>query len=382
MPTIIDNIIPSIREDKCVKCGLCQRVCPANGHKDISRIPEVFACWNSDASVRRRSTSGGMFTLFAETVLDMGGVVFGAVFDLETRTVVHKRAETVDEILTMIGSKYVQSRIGDTYRRVQTELLAERPVLFTGTPCQCAGLKSFLRDVPDHLYLLDLVCHGVPSPSVLKVYLDERFPDSAIKYINFREKNPSWECSSMKVVTEKQEEYISDMHSDPFMRLFAGNYDLNDCCYDCKYTNFSRYGDVTLGDFWGYLSESFSLRDTNKGISLVIVSTDKGRYLLDRIKPMAVCTEKTIEEAITGNIILTKPSLRAKDCSVFWNEFLAQPNLQNLSALKEKPITPTLKHRIRLCLDKNFFLMPDCLKDRYRRIKTKNAVRKKNDTKQ
>lgn len=373
---------PFICEDKCVKCGLCQRVCPANTHNEAPNeaptAPEVFACWNTDTEVRRHSTSGGMFTLFAEAILERGGVVFGVVFDPASGVVQHKKAETPEELRAMVGSKYVQSRISDTYCCVKAELSAGRPVLFTGTPCQCAGLKSFLRGEPENLYLIDLVCHGVPSPAVLKAYLAEISHGTPIKALSFREKQPSWELFSMKVSFDGRDEYLSDMYSDPYLRLFLGNYDLNDCCHECRYATPSRCGDVTLGDFWGYLSESRALRDNNKGINLVLVNTPKGRYLFEKVKHRAVCTAKTMDEAITGNSSLVCPSPYAEDRSTFWDDFLAQVSLEEITVLKKTHVRPSLKHRVKLILDRYCFMLPGCLKNRWRRIKQQNAEQKRN----
>lgn len=370
--------IPSVDEEKCVKCGLCRQVCPANRHEEVTLAPEVFACWNTDKEVRQYSSSGGMFTLLAKAVLEQGGVVFGVVFDPDTGIVLHKMARTLQELRAMVGSKYVQSRIGNTYRKVKTELDAGRQVLFSGTPCQCAGLKSFLAGQPENLYLIDLVCHGVPSPAVFKVYLNAVAGDMTVKKINFREKQPSWELFSIKLTINHRDEYLRDMNSDPYLRLFLGNYNLNNCCYNCKYANISRCSDVTLGDFWGYLSEKRGLRDNNKGISLVMVNTHKGRKLFEKVKHQAVYTVKSIDEAIAGNWPLAAPSPCAEDSDVFWREFLADSDIQELTVLKKPPARPSLRHRIRLCMDRYYYLMPTGIKKKYKRLKLKNAYKKRN----
>lgn len=370
--------VPVIDTEKCVQCGICQRVCPENGFEKDPRSPEVFACWNADKKIRCYSTSGGMFTLFGSAVLEQGGVVFGAVFDKASGVVEHQKAETTDELRTMVGSKYVQSRIGNIYRVVKGELDTGRPVLFSGTPCQCAGLTAFLQGQPENLYLLDIVCHGVPSPSVLESYLSVVARDAPVMGISFREKNLSWELWSIKISFEGRMEYLCDKNTDPYIRLFLGELDLNRCCHKCQYATSSRCGDVTLGDFWGYLSESRALRDNNLGINLLLVNTPKGKALFERVRQKAVYTVKSLDEALAGNVTLSSPTPRGGDTDLFWDEFLKCQDILSLSVLKKPPVHPSLKHRIRLCMDRNYYLMPAGLKKKYRRMKLQNAERKRN----
>lgn len=370
--------IPVVDDDRCVSCGLCQRICPANSFEKQFSTPEVFACWNANEEVRRYSTSGGMFTLFGEAILEQGGVVFGAVFDPTSAIVQHQMARTMNELRAMVGSKYVQSQIGNTYREVKKELDTGKSVLFSGTPCQCAGLSGFLQGHPNNLYLLDVVCHGVPSPYVLKSYISSIARNTPITNICFREKTPSWELFSMKLSFEGRSEYINDRNTDPYLRLFLGNYDLNQCCHDCLYATSCRCGDVTLGDFWGYLSESRTLRDNNKGISLLLVNSSKGKALFESVKQKAVYTAKLMDEALSGNTPLSFPTPRAVDSNVFWNEFLNSRDIATLSVLKKPPVHTSLKHRVRLCIDRNFYLLPTSLKKKYRRMKIQNAERKRN----
>lgn len=369
--------VPGIITEKCVQCHLCQRICPANADELPSVSSKVFACWNTDADVRQCSTSGGMFILLANAILEKGGVVFGVVFDPDSGTVRHLRGESMEDVRAMVGSKYVQSRVGNTFRMVKNELGSGKKVLFTGTPCQCAGLKRFLRGQPENLYLIDIVCHGVPSPTVFKAYLSEITHGLPVKEIRFREKRPSWELFSMNIIFGNHCEYRNDMHTDPFLRLFLENMDLNSCCHSCRYANTSRYGDVTLGDFWGYLSESYALRDNNKGISLTLLNTPKGEALFEQVKDHVIFTAKVIDEAIAGNWPLQSPTTRSEDSDVFWNEFLQKTGFSDLSVLKKPPVRPSIKHRIRLLMDKSFFLMPDSLKKKYRRIKAENAEKKR-----
>ena len=374
--------VPKIDESKCVGCGLCRQVCPANHPAECNGMPAVYACWNADETVRHYSTSGGMFTLLGEDILNRGGVVFGVVFDAETGVVRHQAAETAEELRAMVGSKYVQSSVGNTYRMVKEAVDSGRPVLFVGTPCQCAGLKNFLGGQPENLFLIDIVCHGVPSPLVLEAYLSSFGSGSRVKEIHFREKTPSWKIFSMKLTFDGRDEYLSNVNADAYLRLFLENYDLNHCCHSCPYVGAARCGDVTLGDFWGYISESRKLRDNNRGISLVMVNSTKGQVMLENVKSKAVCASKTLEEAGAGNQTLSAPTPIHAESDLFWEEFLENQDLASLTALKQSPARPPLKHQIRLLIDRYYFLMPSGLKKLYREAVYRNAERRKNKTKQ
>ena len=163
---------PVVESFRCIDCGLCERVCPIL-NQNVTRVPvKTYAAKNPNETIRSKSSSGGIFTLLAEIVIVQGGVLFGARFD-EDWNVIHDFTETLEGVAAFCGSKYVQSRIGDSYRRVEKFLKAGRKVLFSGTPCQVAGLKRFLRKEYDNLLIVDFVCHGVPSPKVWQMYLNE-----------------------------------------------------------------------------------------------------------------------------------------------------------------------------------------------------------------
>ena len=165
-------LYPVVEKDKCTSCKKCETVCPAIVQRNERKPLYVYAAKNLNEEIRRQSSSGGIFTLIAESIIQEGGVVFGARFN-ENWEVVHDYTETIEGLAAFRGSKYVQSRIGNTYLSAKDFLLAGRKVLFSGTPCQIAGLKAFLQDDYDNLLTVDLVCHGVPSPLVWKRYLDE-----------------------------------------------------------------------------------------------------------------------------------------------------------------------------------------------------------------
>lgn len=291
---------PKVSKNNCIDCGICEKVCPILQGKDtLPREPlAVHAAKNMNEQVRLQSSSGGIFTLLAERVINQGGVVFGARFD-ERWEVVHDYTETIEGLAAFRGSKYVQSRIEDNFQKTKAFLNNGRKVLFSGTPCQIAGLRGYLKKEYDNLLCVDIVCHGVPSPKVWRSYLKDvtrkkdnrnavlRFfsikPNVMIENINFRDKSKSWKGYSF-IVTLSEElpqggiQSVSRdraFYEDSYMKLFLNNVILRPSCYDCKFRNLKSGSDITIGDFWGI--DRFNPQfDDDKGVSLVLVNTEKG----------------------------------------------------------------------------------------------------------
>ena len=212
---------PVIDDSRCIQCGKCNRVCVVNNPNKHEHKGHVYACWSLDRDKRRRSTSGGLFRLLAEKVLIAGGVVYGAAFD-DAMHLVHKRVNNQTALLELLGSKYVQSDLGDIFVQVKEDLKNERTVLFSGVACQIAALKNYLgKDYPN-LFCVDVLCHGVPSPLVFKEYLkymENRYKSKA-KIVNFRFKKPNWTVFSMKIKFESGKTYVKSKFRDPFLYFF------------------------------------------------------------------------------------------------------------------------------------------------------------------
>lgn len=297
---------PSVNEDKCVDCGLCNKVCPILNVEDYRLPPStpVFAAYNNDDEQRRTGSSGGIFELLALETIKNKGIVFGAVFN-EEWNVVHGYAETEEQIEALKRSKYVQSRIGTNYKQVKSFLIQGKQVLFVGTPCQIAGLKHYLRKDYENLITVDVVCHGVPSPMIWKKYLAEKKKEIACKYnanegdvlfksISFRDKVKSWRRYHLTLTYGIREDGIDAIGSDSivgtasqyvwendYMLSFLHDFANRPSCFDCKFRNGKCRSDLTLADFWGIekLTNIQELKE-DKGTSLIMAHTDKGQKII------------------------------------------------------------------------------------------------------
>ena len=342
---------PIIDQSKCINCGLCKTICPIlNNKEDETKKIEAYACYNKNEVERINSSSGGIFILLAKEILKRKGVVFGAAFD-ENFNVKHAFVKNEKDLKRFMGSKYTQSTIGDTYKIAKEFLDNDNYVLFTGTPCQIEGLKSYLRKEYEKLYTQDIICHGVPSPKVWNKYLDyqkNKYALKKIKDISFRNKDNGWARFGTKICFDN-EEYNKTHNKDLFMRAFLNNICLRDSCYNCSFKKKYRISDITLADFWGIDNIHPELND-DKGISLFIVSSSKGKELFEIIKKQLVYQEVDIEIAIKYNSSMTKSVSHHKNEKEFWenidtmsfdrivNKCAPKPNLikRGISFLKRK----------------------------------------------
>lgn len=274
---------PKVNEALCINCGLCDKVCPVMQQYE-ERIPlKTLAAINKNDEVRLASSSGGIFTLLAEQVLDRQGVVFGARFN-EQWQVVFDAAETKEGLKAFQGSKYVQAHIGNSYKQCKQYLDAGREVLFSGTQCQISGLLHFLRKPYSNLLTVDFICHGVPSPLVWECYLNEvlNVGNKAINNIQFRNKIRGWNQFSFAVEYNEDDQYLLitiPFKEDIYIRAFLCNLTLRPSCYACPAKSGKSHSDITIADFWGINSVNPDM-DDDKGTSLVLVNTDKGEVAL------------------------------------------------------------------------------------------------------
>ena len=305
----LDNegfLYPQVDKDSCIGCGLCEKVCSVLNQGEERKPLQVYAAKNINEEIRIQSSSGGIFTLLAEQILCEGGVVFGARFNADWE-VIHDYTETKEGLAAFRGSKYVQSRLGDSFCQAERFLKQGRKVMFTGTPCQIAGLKLFLRKAYDNLLTVDFICHGVPSPGVWKKYLEELIalqgnrknsvlshskpiiPNSIrdISRIEFRNKGLGWKKYSFALTLSVPNGYGAKntvLLSEPynkniFMKGFLADLYLRPSCYACPAKSMKSGSDITLGDFWG-IQYVMPECDDDKGICCLMVNTGKGYRLL------------------------------------------------------------------------------------------------------
>ncbi len=275
---------PAIDASSCIHCDKCRKVCPvANKKSDDGQQPKCYAAINLNDEIRLKSSSGGVFSLLAEQTLAAGGVVFGAAFD-EDFSVRHTYTEALEGLEQFRGSKYVQSRIGDSYVRAKEFLKAGRPVFFTGTPCQIGGLYAYLGKEYDNLLTQDLVCHGVPSPKVWAEYVAVRENAAASKTrsVYFRNKSSGWRKFSLSLGFTNGTEYSETVSDDLYMKGFLGHLFLRPSCHECSFKQVHRLSDITLADFWG-VTRMYPDRDDEKGCSLVMLHSERGKKAFESI---------------------------------------------------------------------------------------------------
>lgn len=297
-------LYPKINEDKCIGCDLCEKVCPVINDIDIEPFNSIaYACKNRNENIRLNSSSGGVFWLLCKAIISNNGVVFGAAFD-EKFNVRHSFAETLYECEQYRGSKYVQSIIGDMYFKVKKFLDSGKIVLFSGTQCQIKGLSLYLQKKYINLITVDIICHGVPSPNVFELYKEYLKKtinyNSEITSIKFRDKEKGWKEFSCVAEFDNENRYSKTLKEDIFMRGFLKDLYLRPSCYNCKAKNYKSTSDISLADYWG-VENKHSEFDDDKGISLVLVNTEKGKKILSSITDEVNIIETDLQYAIDNN---------------------------------------------------------------------------------
>lgn len=279
-------LYPFVNDIQCIHCDLCKSVCPFYNSSDTHEPLESYSVINQNKRIREESSSGGAFSLIAEQTLRQGGVVFGAMFDNQWN-VFHGCVDNIEDLRKLRGSKYVQSTIGKSYDDAKFYLNKGKQVLFSGTPCQIAGLKRFLGKDEELLTTVDFICHGVPSPKFWKWYLYRISPRNAfISNINFRNKDNGWRDYNMSIDIKYYDSIVrlSCFHrNNPFMEAFLNNKSLRPSCSSCRVKSGKSHSDITLADFWN-IEKVTGKEDDNKGVSLVLANTIKGKGLISTLR--------------------------------------------------------------------------------------------------
>ena len=343
-------LYPEINKKKCIECRKCVQVCPLKKGKESNEpaFKIAYAIKNKDEYIRMNSSSGGFFYTLANYILENDGVVYGAVFDNDFR-VMHMRSIDNVTLQKMQGSKYLQSNMGRIFKSVKQDLVDGKTVLFTGCPCQIDGLKHYLNDIKqDKLLTCDLICHGVNSPKFWKNYLDYIRKGKEVTSISFRDKSSGWRNPALKIQMQKSIYMEIDTYDCFFQAFYSGNI-LRPSCFSCKYSNLYRKADITMGDFWG-IESVFPEIDDNKGISLVIVNTLKGKEAFSMISEKFLSKNTEIENCLQH--CLVAPVIKPRQYEKFWEDYINEGFLFVYKKYLSGGIKGTVKRKIRIMLEK------------------------------
>lgn len=312
---------PLIDTKTCIGCHKCEKTCPII---TPIKIPtdfetEAYAAINKDEEVRMKSSSGGMFHALAKWTIEQGGVVFGARFN-DQWEVVHDYTETIEGIEPFMRSKYVQSRIGDTFKQARQFLDAGRQVLFVGTPCQIGGLKAYLKKGYDNLIAVDFICHGVPSPKVWRQYLKWMRKDDQILDVNFRDKTKGWLGFQQVIITTTTTTTRENQMENVYFRGFLRDVYLRKSCYGCPFKTIHRISDITLADAWGIQHCCPELHD-DKGTSYILIHTERGEMVSQAISDGILRKKLQINELIIHNPSIVKSVARPQRRTTYLSAF-------------------------------------------------------------
>lgn len=295
-------LYPEIDKTACVECGLCEKDCPVL-HKPMRSHDKTvaYSAYSKDIDNRLSSSSGGIFSLLANEVLDDGGIVYGAAFD-DCFNVHHIGVETKDELGKLRGSKYVQSNLDNVFYNVKIALDSGRKVLFSGVICQIAGLKAYLKCEYPNLFTVDVLCHGVPSPKLWRKYINylEGIYGASVRRLSFRSKKYGWKTYSLSFAFSNNKEYTRIYNKDPYMQMYLQNICLRPSCYECRFNEIDRLSDITLGDCWG-IGKTMPDMDDDRGTSVVLIHSENGKDYFDKIKQHLIIQESEVDNVLPPN---------------------------------------------------------------------------------
>ena len=319
-------LYPKVDESMCVYCGVCTKLCPVNSEKTTeSNCIEAFAVKHKDCDIIANSSSGGIFTALSDKILENNGFIIGADFDNDMN-LRHVVTSTQEGRNRMRGSKYIQSDTTGIYKTIRDLLKEDKPILFTGTPCQAAAVRKAFPN-KDNLYIVDIICHGVPSPEVWKKYVSfiEKKYKKKLSFFSFRNKSLSgWRKYSAKLTFEDDSEILHNDYTGSFIELFRYDVCLRSSCTECNFTSMNRQGDITIGDFWGVENVLPDISD-NKGISAVMINTEKGKQLFEQIKDSVNITPTTQKDIAKKQPNLSKSSSYSNKAIPFKQDLNSMP---------------------------------------------------------
>ena len=322
---------PYVDESKCIDCGLCNEVCQFNTELKSNDNPKVFAAHCNDNELRLNSSSGGVFTLLAECVLNNNGQVYGVSLSSDCRSCSYIKVEDKTHLQRLRGSKYFQAHPLMLYKEIEESLNAGRQVLFSGTGCQINALNSYLSKDFLNLITMDVICHGCPSQKLWDKHICniENKNRDIVESVDFRNKKNGWSKYGI-VYKLRNKEVFTKRLEDPFMYFFLNNYCLRPSCYNCI-AKAHKTSDITLGDFWG-VEELLPEMNDNLGTSLVLLRTEKGKVLFEKIKDQLKFIEVNYDNAVKKNSAEYKSVDRPSERDVFF----ADMNIMSFDELSKK----------------------------------------------
>lgn len=314
-------IYPQINQEICVECGACKKVCGYQNLPEKHKVKKVYAAASKDDDLLKKSASGGAFAVIARKILEDGGVVYGVALPLIEGKLIpkHIRIDTTKELIQLQGSKYVQSEIGYTYQQAKQDLQQGKLVLFSGTPCQIAGLKAYLKKEYENLISVEVICHGVPNARFFNDYItytEQVRKSPKTKAFLFRDKSKG-QGKTSKFIYEDDSSWIVNGKTTSYVSFFMKSLTQRINCYSCPYATPDRVADITLGDFWGFHEEYPNRRvnclSNSKGISCVLANTERGVSVLQKCETEFILMESTFEKVARHNTQLNEPSRYSKD---------------------------------------------------------------------
>lgn len=310
-------LYPVINHELCIDCGLCVKTCDfIKTHEKASNIHKIYALQHNDKTVLSHSSSGGAFTALSDYILNLGGIIYGAVFDSKQKEVYHIGADTPEARDRMRGSKYVQSRTYKVFKEIKSDLLSERIVLFSGTPCQCAGLKSFLGQEYKNLYIVELLCHAVPSNQLFKDHIKLWEEKKGAQCVDYQMRSKKFGYQHTHHISFSDSSVNTSVDLKRILKLFEIS--ARESCFNCVYTSKNRQGDITIGDLWEADSDA-SIYD-NRGVSIVTTNTLRGDALISQIS--GICRLIELSESALRQNAFAKPVSKPKHYDEFWEDYI------------------------------------------------------------
>ena len=360
--SIKGHIYPVVDEEICIMCNKCANTCPEIKKPNFAAPQQnVYACWTNDKYNRKYSTSGGISNALSREIIEEGGAFCGVVYKHSSAE--HQICNDINELHRFQGSKYIHSDVKNVYVEIENLLKVGKMVLFSGTPCQVAALRAYLRKPYHTLFCIDILCHGVPSKKILRdriKHIKALANGKEIKDIRFRDKNPDQYTTYVKYTFSDDSLIKIPVQHDAYFRCFVTNHSLRENCFNCQYSCRERVGDITLADFWGYTPKKFKFRSYRKGTSLVIINTNQGELLFQKIKKhLTIDDSYTMEQAVRGNLNLKSPQTKPISFDDFWIRYLNGETIEELMPKfypEDRITTMSVVQRIKLFIS---LLLPE-----------------------